>query len=182
MYIYIYIYILFVVPTQKMPRLLTTSASACRQLARKAELMGVDTAALEAQEAQLVALVDVRKKWHIPPAFSVEFIGYYLDRNLRVTSMKRRLQELLDINSQLLNEQQRLDRRYDEVMKDNEEQIRVNVTLKEKIEMYHQVLKSGGYMKSLPQITDLAKPRIAPTLGKLNIKYIKKNKCIMIFK
>ncbi|XP_033201657.1 PHD finger protein 14 isoform X4 [Bombus vancouverensis nearcticus] len=153
------------VPTQKMPRLLTTSASACRQLARKAELMGVDTAALEAQEAQLVALVDVRKKWHIPPAFSVEFIGYYLDRNLRVTSMKRRLQELLDINSQLLNEQQRLDRRYDEVMKDNEEQIRINVTIKEKIEMYHQVLQSSGYVKPLPQITDLAKPRIAPTLG-----------------
>lgn len=154
-----------------MPRLLTTSASACRQLARKAELMGVDTAALEAQEAQLVALVDVRKKWHIPPAFSVEFIGYYLDRNLRVTSMKRRLQELLDINSQLLNEQQRLDRRYDEVMKDNEEQIRINVTIKEKIEMYHQVLQSSGYVKPLPQITDLAKPRIAPTLGKLDLKY-----------
>ncbi|KAG7211298.1 hypothetical protein KM043_010597 [Ampulex compressa] len=153
------------VPTQKMPRLLTTSASACRQLAKKAELMGVDTAALEAQEAQLVALVDVRKKWHIPPAFSVEFIGYYLDRNLRVTSMKRRLQELLDINSQLLNEQQRLDRKYDEVMKDNEEQIRVNVTLKEKIEMYHQVLRGGGYVKPLPLIADLAKPRIAPTLG-----------------
>ncbi|XP_053973736.1 PHD finger protein 14 isoform X1 [Hylaeus volcanicus] len=153
------------VPTQKMPRLLTTSASACRQLARKAELMGVDTAALEAQEAQLVALVDVRKKWHIPPAFSVEFIGYYLDRNLRVTSMKRRLQELLDVNSQLLNEQQRLDRKYDEVMKDNEEQIRVNVTLKEKIEMYHQVLQSSGYVKPLPQIADLAKPRITPTLG-----------------
>ncbi|KAK2584691.1 hypothetical protein KPH14_007027 [Odynerus spinipes] len=153
------------VPTQKMPRLLTTSASACRQLAKKAELMGVDTAALEAQEAQLVALVDVRKKWHIPPAFSVEFIGYYLDRNLRVTSMKRRLQELLDINSQLLNEQQRLDRKYDEVMKDNEEQIRVNVTLKEKIEMYHQVLRNSGYVKPLPLIADLAKPRITPTLG-----------------
>jgi len=150
-----------------MPRLLTTSASACRQLARKAELMGVDTAALEAQESQLVALVDVRKKWHIAPAFSVEFIGYYLDRNLRVTSMKRRLQELLDINSQLLNEQQRLDRKYDEVMKDNEEQIRVNVTLKEKIELYHQVLKSAGFMKPLPSIADLIKPRIAPTLGKL---------------
>ncbi|XP_043284998.1 PHD finger protein 14 isoform X2 [Venturia canescens] len=153
------------VPTQKMPRLLTTSASACRQLAKKAELMGIDTAALEAQEAQLVALVDVRKKWHIPPAFSVEFIGYYLDRNLRVTSMKRRLQELLDINSQLLNEQQRLDRRYDEVMKDNEEQIRVNVTLKEKIDMYHQVLRASGYVKPLPMVGDLAKPRIAPTLG-----------------
>ncbi|XP_046610280.1 PHD finger protein 14 isoform X1 [Neodiprion virginianus] len=153
------------VPTQKMPRLLTTSASACRQLAKKAELMGVDTAALEAQEAQLVALVDVRKKWHIPPAFSVEFIGYYLDRNLRVAAMKRRLQEHLDVNSQLLNEQQRLDRKYDEVTKDNEDQIRVNVTLKEKIEMYHQLLRSSGYVKPLPLIADLAKPRIPTTLG-----------------
>ncbi|XP_032670451.1 PHD finger protein 14 isoform X1 [Odontomachus brunneus] len=154
------------VPTQKMPRLLTTSASACRQLAKKAELMDVDTTALEAQEAQVVALVDVRKKWHIAPAFSVEFIGYYLDRNLRVTSMKRRLQELLDINSQLLNEEQRMERKYKEIKKDKEERVRVNVTLKEKIEMYHLVLKNAGYTKPLPLIADLlTKPKIAPSLG-----------------
>lgn len=36
-----------------MPRLLTTSASACRKLILKAELMGIDTAALEFQEAQV---------------------------------------------------------------------------------------------------------------------------------
>jgi hypothetical protein len=60
---------LFLVPTQKMPRLLTTSASAYRKLLRKAELMGIDTQALEIQEAHVAALVDVRKKWHIPPAF-----------------------------------------------------------------------------------------------------------------
>jgi hypothetical protein len=61
--------LLISVPTQKMPRLLTTSASAYRKLLRKAELMGIDTQALEIQEAQVAALVDVRKKWHIPPAF-----------------------------------------------------------------------------------------------------------------
>lgn len=148
-----------------MPRLLTTSASACRQLTRKADLMGVDTSALEAQEAQLVALVDIRKKWHIPPAFSVEFIGYYLDRNLRVTSMKRRLEELLDINSQLLNEQQSLDKKYDEVMKENEEQVKHNVSLKEKIEIYHRILRTAGYLKPLPIVSDIAKPRAPPTLG-----------------
>lgn len=43
----------FPVPTQKMPRLLTTSASACRRLLTKAELMGIDVAALEFQEAQV---------------------------------------------------------------------------------------------------------------------------------
>lgn len=42
-----------VVPTQKMPRLLSTSASACRRLLAKAELMGIDVAALEFQEAQV---------------------------------------------------------------------------------------------------------------------------------
>jgi len=64
------ILLLISVPTQKMPRLLTTSASAYRKLLRKAELMGIDTQALEIQEAQVAALVDVRKKWHIPPAFT----------------------------------------------------------------------------------------------------------------
>lgn len=46
----------FSVPTQKMPRLLSTSASACRRLLAKAELMGIDVAALEFQEAQVNTL------------------------------------------------------------------------------------------------------------------------------
>lgn len=41
------------VPTQKMPRLLNTSASACKKLMQKAELMGIDAVALEFQETQV---------------------------------------------------------------------------------------------------------------------------------
>lgn len=70
-------YFFYLVPTQKMPRLLTTSAFACRRLLRKAELMGVDTRALELQEAQIAALVDVRRKWHIPPAFRYTWLPLY---------------------------------------------------------------------------------------------------------
>lgn len=98
-----------------MPRLLTTSASACRKLLHKAELMGIDTVALEMQEAQMAALIDVRKKWHISPAFSVEFIAYYLDRNDRLRVMKSGLEELLGLNSKLLEEQQALRLKYDKV-------------------------------------------------------------------
>lgn len=105
----------FLVPTQKMPRLLTTSASACRKLLRKAELMGINTLALEMQEAQAAALVDVRKKWHIPPAFTVEFIAYYLDRNDRLKEMKTTLEKLMEDNKNLLDEQQHLRVKYDEV-------------------------------------------------------------------
>lgn len=45
--------VIFSVPTQKMPRLLTTSASAQKKLMKKTELMGIDAAALEFQEAQV---------------------------------------------------------------------------------------------------------------------------------
>lgn len=103
------------VPTQKIPRLLTTSASACRRLLTKAELMGIDVAALEFQEAQIASLNDVRKKWHIPPAFSVEFIAYYLDRITRSKDVKKNLQEQLELNKTLVSDQQSLREEYDEV-------------------------------------------------------------------
>lgn len=146
------------VPTQKMPRLLTTSAFACRRLLRKAELMGVDTRALELQEAQIAALVDVRRKWHIPPAFSVEFIGYYLDRNVRLTSMKHRLEEQLDVNKQLQEEQQELRQTYDKLVKENADLSHFNVTLKQTIHKYHSVLLITSPHKNLPSIDDLGKP------------------------
>lgn len=99
-----------------MPRLITTSASACLKLLRKAEQMGIDTTTLELHEAQLAALADIRKKWHIPPAFTVEFIAYYLDRNERLRDMKATLESLMDDNKTLLEEQQKLRAEYDEVI------------------------------------------------------------------
>lgn len=64
---------------------------------------------------QIASLNDVRKKWHIPPAFSVEFIGYYLDRISRSKDVKTNLQEQLELNKTLVSEQQTLREKYDEV-------------------------------------------------------------------
>lgn len=63
----------------------------------------------------MAALADVRKKWHIPPAFSVEFIGYYLDRITRLNEIKTNLQEQLQSNRSLVDEQQKLRDEYDQV-------------------------------------------------------------------
>lgn len=65
---------------------------------------------------QIASLNDVRKKWHIPPAFSVEFIGYYLDRISRSTEVKKNLQEQIQLNKTLVNEQQSLREKYEEVI------------------------------------------------------------------
>lgn len=63
----------------------------------------------------MAALADVRKKWHIPPAFSVEFIGYYLDRISRIKEITGSLQEQLESNKTLVDEQQKLRDQYDQV-------------------------------------------------------------------
>lgn len=65
----------------------------------------------------MAALADVRKKWHIPAAFSVEFIGYYLDRISRLKEIKVSLQDQLELNKRLVDEQQVLRDQYEEVSK-----------------------------------------------------------------
>lgn len=63
----------------------------------------------------MASLNDVRKKWHIPPAFSVEFIGYYLDRISRSKDVKKNLQTQIDLNQTLVSQQTTLRESYDEV-------------------------------------------------------------------
>lgn len=55
----------FIVPTQKMPRLLPTSATACRKLLHKAKMMGIDTVALEMQDAQVILVTKLVCKLYI---------------------------------------------------------------------------------------------------------------------
>lgn len=88
-------------PTQKMPRSISTSASIFRTLLRKTELMGLRT---ETQEADVAAVGDIRKKWHIQPAFSVEFTSYYVDRTRRLKEMKTKLASLLNENAKLVED------------------------------------------------------------------------------
>ncbi|XP_058796321.1 PHD finger protein 14 isoform X2 [Phymastichus coffea] len=153
------------VPTQKMPRCITTSASAIRHLTRKAELMGIDAEALESQEEQIASLRDIRKKWHIPPAFSVEFISYFIDRQTRTELLKNRLQEYIQANAKLLGEQQELDKKYDEAMRLNEEQVKAYEDCREKVELYHRVLKGLGYTKHIPGIEELVAPKPSAVIG-----------------
>lgn len=64
----------------------------------------------------MAALRDVSRRWHVPPAFSVEFVGYYLDRNSRVTSLRKSLERLTKENEKLLAEDDKLRNDYDEVL------------------------------------------------------------------
>ena len=63
----------------------------------------------------MAALKDVSRRWHVPPAFSVEFVGYYLERNTRVSSLRQSLERLTRENEKLLGDDDKLRLDYDEV-------------------------------------------------------------------
>lgn len=67
------------VPREKLPRPLTSSASAIRKLMRKAELMGISTDIFPVDTSDANATMDGRRK-HKQPALTADFVNYYLGR------------------------------------------------------------------------------------------------------
>ncbi|XP_050540817.1 PHD finger protein 14 isoform X3 [Daktulosphaira vitifoliae] len=139
----------------KIPRSITTSASACRALWLKASLMGVNLSSYEAIEGHIKALRDVPKKWHIPPTFSLEFVSYFLDRNLRLGELKKQLKYFTEQNMKLHNEQSVVEEKYKEVSELNEKQKRRHSELKNCISAYHDILHFGNPGIKLPDINML---------------------------
>lgn len=141
------------VPTQKMARMLYSSASAMRKFQRKAECMGLDIHALEFQDAQISSLKDVSRRWHVSPAFSVEFVGYYLERNSRVASLRTSLDRLTKENVALLADEETLRPQYAQASKENAEKLAELNATRESIKKIWSV------------ITALCPNRTAPDLG-----------------
>ncbi|CAH0778308.1 unnamed protein product [Bemisia tabaci] len=146
------------IPTQKRPRMLTSSANACRLLWKKAECMGIDTATLEAMDMHIASLMDVPKKWHLQPAFSVEFVGYYLDRNSRIDSLKKQLATTVETNSKLIKQQESMQVQYDQAVKANADIVSKNKALKEILQTYHSVISNVCPTKKLPDLEILSRP------------------------
>lgn len=113
----------------------------------------------------MAALADVRKKWHIPPAFSVEFIGYYLDRMSRIKEIKTSLHEQFEHNKNLVNQQQSLRDEYDHKVKIHTDHTDANASLKESIAKLHQIIQTLCPTKHLPSIENIGRPHpIVPQL------------------
>ena len=92
------------VPTQKMPRLLLTSSKAIRKFQRKAELHEWNVEAMEEEEHNKQVVAEIRKKWHLQPAWSVEFVAYYHDRQVRLKEFQEKLAAIVILNNQLKDE------------------------------------------------------------------------------
>ncbi|KAH8378121.1 hypothetical protein KR093_009414 [Drosophila rubida] len=146
------------VPTQKMSRLLTSSASACRRLLDKAEFMAVDVQHLEQREAHIQALQDIRKKWHIAPAFSVEFTAYYMDRIVRMAEFKQQQQQLIQHNAQLSQQQDELRAKYDSALEERKLVKQTRDSLAASLKSLHSSLLQLCPTLTLPSVELIAHP------------------------
>lgn len=62
---------------------------------------GVSVERQQVLEQQLLSVIDVKKKWHIPPGFNTEFVSYYHDRDSRIGDLRKALEEQVKITKEL---------------------------------------------------------------------------------
>lgn len=148
------------VPPEKVPRALTTSASACRRLMRKAELMGFTLDSMRAANSRhKTSHQHVSRKWHIPPAFSAEFVNYCIDRDDRMNGLKSRLNDLMKQSDRLQSIESQLRRKYDKLSGQVSELRSAQNESRSNVEGIWKALSTvAGKKLKLPQV--LSPPRI----------------------
>ena len=127
-------------PTQKMSRLLLTSNTAIKKFQRKAELHEWNVEAMEEEEANKQVVADIRKKWHVPPAWSVEFVAYYHDRAARIKEMQETLAEAVIINNQLKEQDEETCAQYRDLVAESETASESVTDLKKIYKVYKDLL------------------------------------------
>ncbi|XP_043072967.1 PHD finger protein 14 isoform X3 [Puntigrus tetrazona] len=117
------------VPREKLPRPLTSSASAIRKLMRKAELMGISTDIFPVDTSDTSASVDGRRK-HKQPALTADFVNYYLERNMRMIQIQDNIVEQKNLKDKLETEQEKLHLEYNKLCESLEDLQNVNGQLR----------------------------------------------------
>lgn len=128
------------VPTQKMPRLLLTSSKAIRKFQRKAELHEWNVEAMEEEEYNKQVVAEIRRKWHIQPAWTVEYVAYYHDRGVRIKEYQENLAGTVMLNNQLREEDDETCLQYRRMMADSDTGRVAGQEMKAKIQLYKDLL------------------------------------------
>ncbi|XP_051992763.1 PHD finger protein 14 isoform X1 [Xyrauchen texanus] len=117
------------VPREKLPRPLTSSASAIRKLMRKAELMGISTDIFPVDTSDTSASMDGRRK-HKQPALTADFVNYYLERNMRMIQIQDNIVEQKNLKDNLESEQEKLHMDYNKLCESLEDLQNINGQLR----------------------------------------------------
>jgi len=160
------------VPTQKLPRLLSTSASAIRKIQRLGEIHDLDVERQVRQEVQVMSIIEAKKKWGVAPAFNLEFVAYYEDREKRIHSLKDQISQSKKNFADLRVEESEVTLKLDKVNKILGDKTEVNDKLRRKVELFRRLLgKSGKEVpKAVPKVILSKKSSSNPASGNIRAK------------
>lgn len=128
------------VPTQKMARMITTSASAVRKIQRMGEIKGMSVGRQLLHEQQVLSVGESRKKWGVAPALTVEYVAYYGDRQKRIEELKANLSEQIHRHSQLRKEETIIRPKYELLNRNSETSREKNESARELAQMFRNTL------------------------------------------
>eukprot|EP00095_Tigriopus_kingsejongensis_P007649 maker-scaffold116_size340332-snap-gene-0.24 protein:Tk07649 transcript:maker-scaffold116_size340332-snap-gene-0.24-mRNA-1 annotation:"phd finger protein 14-like" len=143
------------IPTQKMSRMITTSASAVRKLQRMGEIKGITVDRQQLHEQQVLSVTEAKKKWGVAPALTVEYTAYYIDREKRVEEFKAKLSEQLNSHSQLRSEEAVIRPKFELLNRNSESAMESNVSRRGLAKIFRETLSALVPKVPLPECAAL---------------------------
>ena len=101
-----------------------------------------------------MTIVEAKKKWGVAPAFNLEFVAYYEDREKRIKDLKNQVIEGKDDFQDLRDSELEVTAKFDKVNKVLTESCQKNEKLRKKVELLRHLLGMGGadIPKAVPRV------------------------------
>lgn len=103
-----------------------------------------------------MTIVEAKKKWGVPPAFNLEFVAYYEDREKRIHSLKSQVSQEKKDFEELRQQESQVTQNFDQGNKALQESTQFNDKLRSKVESFRSLLSIGGGIvvpKAAPKVT-----------------------------
>lgn len=91
-----------------------------------------------------MSIVEVKKKWGVAPAFNLEFVAYYEDRERRIEALKKQVAQDKKDFEDLRNQESEVTLKFNQIQKILNELSGVNDDLRQKVEDFRALLGMGG--------------------------------------
>ena len=101
-----------------------------------------------------MSIIEAKKKWGVAPAFNLEFVAYYEDREKRIKDLRKQVtQDKLDFED-LRNSESEVTVKFDKMNKVFFDSTKTNEKLRRKVELVRSLLGLGGadIPKAVPKV------------------------------
>ena len=100
-----------------------------------------------------MSILEAKKKWGVAPAFNIEFVAYYQDREKRIADLKQQVSQDKRELEQLKQDDSETTLKYDVINKILTEKTEVNSSKRNQVEDFRKLLSLGGhYLVPVPPL------------------------------